>query len=160
MAYSKEEQKEYARNHYLKNKEKYIERAKSRYLSNKEGKAEYDKEYRAKNKDKINTKKSAYRKSSGKAGIWQAERRARKYSTNLLKGDEWNDFFIKEIYELRYLRSKETGIEWHVDHIIPLQGEVVSGFHVWYNLQLITAFHNISKSNSFRTKEVKCIITL
>lgn len=37
----------------------------------------------------------------------------------------------------------------HVDHEIPLQGELVSGLHVAENLQYLTGPENMSKGNSF-----------
>jgi hypothetical protein len=54
---------------------------------------------------------------------------------------------IKKIYTEAVLMEKETGIKYEVDHIIPLNGENVSGLHVHNNLQILTKLANINKTN-------------
>ena len=56
---------------------------------------------------------------------------------------------IEQAYELAALRTKMLGVAFEVDHILPLQGKLVSGLHVPENLQVIPATLNRAKSNSF-----------
>ena len=70
--------------------------------------------------------------------------KARRTPIWLTEDDKW---LIEEIYDVASQRTKMTGVEWHVDHAIPLRGRDISGLHVPYNLQVIPAALNLRKSN-------------
>lgn len=89
--------------------------------------------------------RNKYRKETGEV----AKRRASKLNRTPLWLSEDDLWFIKEIYSLRKLREEMTGVKWHVDHIVPLNGKNVSGLHVHWNLQLLTASENIRKGSNF-----------
>ena len=76
----------------------------------------------------------------------------RKYKANKLQRiPPWlsnSQFCDIEIYYKKARKlSKLTGVQHHVDHIIPLLGKNVCGLHVPWNLQILTASQNCSKSN-------------
>lgn len=57
------------------------------------------------------------------------------------------EFVITEAYKLSKERAKETGIYWHVDHMILLNAKKVNGLHCAENIQVIPEKMNLEKNN-------------
>lgn len=83
------------------------------------------------------------------AAAYEAARRAVKLQRTPAWLTDIDKERIQNEYKLAALQTKLTGEPWHVDHIIPLQGELVSGLHVPSNLRAIRGKENLSKSNNF-----------
>lgn len=54
---------------------------------------------------------------------------------------------ISDIYRRCAELTRSTGLEHHVDHVVPLRGKYVCGLHVESNLQIILARENLRKGN-------------
>ena len=60
----------------------------------------------------------------------------------------WADLDAIEAVYIRARRmSGDRPGSYHVDHIIPLQGRLISGLHIANNLRIIPARYNLKKSN-------------
>ena len=118
--------------YYAEHREKALHDAKLSYHANRLEWRERNKKWHKENKARVNARiaKRNYLKTRA-TPLWA------------------KDDAIKEIYRLAETLSKETGIEHHVDHIIPLKHDLVCGLHVETNLQVIPAIENLRKKNKF-----------
>lgn len=102
------------------------------------------------NKEKFRIRYRAWdRANQHKKNARCAKRRAEKLKRTPLWLTKNQLEEIAKIYKLAKEKTKLTGIEHHVDHIIPLQGKKVSGLHVSWNLRIVTATENMIKGNRY-----------
>tara|TARA_R110002096_G_C14086604_1_gene677180 strand:- start:51 stop:509 length:459 start_codon:yes stop_codon:yes gene_type:complete len=137
--------------YYNENKMSILAKRKIYYEDNKESVSEKGKAWYEVNKEKAAIKyKTWCQANPEKRNASNAKRRAAK----LQRTPNWiSSAHLKEIetfYMLSKWYEKATGLKHHVDHIVPLQGDLVSGLHVPWNLQVITAAENCSKNNVYR----------
>ena len=79
----------------------------------------------------------------------RAERRAAQLERTPVWLTEGHKADILSMYSLAKKLGDLCGIEYEVDHIVPLQGSAVSGLHVPWNLQILTKTSNRRKGNRF-----------
>jgi hypothetical protein len=117
------------------NKEKIIANKRAAYLATREANLAQKREYRQANKGKINFLCSMRKKVvKQRTPIWLS-------SFDRLK--------IKCYYSVAAMLARNNKEPWHVDHIVPLQGKLVSGLHVPNNLQFLRGVDNVRKKNKF-----------
>ena len=145
--------KVYSRSYYEANKDKKKAYSKAYREANKEKILAQAKAYYEANKDEILAKNKVYSRAYYEANSAKYIERAtfRKKLLNELQRPSWyNSKLVNNIYNKCHKLNKIAGfIKYHVDHIVPLQGNNVSGLHVQGNLQIILASANLSKSNKF-----------
>ena len=140
-------EKQRRKSYYEENKEHTLQQAKEWHESNRESETARMKKYRKENRGAVLNAQKAWR---DKNPAVMAHHDSKRRSARLQRTPSWaNDQLIAAYYMEAKRLEELTGIKFHVDHIIPLQGELVSGLHVETNLQLLPAHENMGKSNSF-----------
>ena len=124
---------------YARNKDKMKEAARKYYHEHKKER----KEYLERNKKSIQKRHKKYKQKHKEAYVGYAATTKANRLNRIPKWQSENEAkLIKSFYE-----KCPNGME--VDHIIPLQGKSVSGFHVLKNLQYLTPEENRKKGNKF-----------
>lgn len=112
----------------------------SKEKRNSHTKREYDAKYHRENWHRIYNPEKAY--------IRYTEYRARlKSALPIWYKQEAKQ--IRSLYREAKRLTEDTGVQHHVDHIVPLSGEAVCGLHCFANLQVIPAINNLRKGNKF-----------
>ena len=112
------------------------EKRNKEYVQNLESERQARREYYSENKDAYYARKAKRRASL-------LNRTPKWLSASDLKT-------MSSIYARCSLLNKQSSEKYEVDHIVPLQGETVSGLHVPWNLQIIPMFENRSKGNKLK----------
>ena len=124
-----------------------------RYRDSEQGK-ETTKQYESSPQGKENRKNATKKYEQTLAGYLVkrttvAKRRAARLQRTPAWITDFDKLKIKCVHSIAAMLTRENKEPWHVDHIIPLQGEFVSGLHVPSNLQVMRGVDNASKRNAF-----------
>ena len=159
--------KSMTKRYYEKNRETLILKSRRDYLERVSSDAEfsrntyrkrisYFKKYYQDNRVLVLKKSQAYRKLNPHLS---AATLAKRRATKRFATPAWvNHSEIVAVYKERVEIQELFGEPFEVDHIIPLQGEVVVGLHVPWNLRVISRKENRVKQNKFDQKHARAII--
>lgn len=107
--------------------------------------AEAAKRYAA-NAEKCNARMAEWRATNPeKVNAVNAKRRAAKLQAYPAWLSAQQVRAMRLVYAEAVRRTKETGVIYHVDHIVPLLGKNVRGLHVPWNLRVLSATDNCLK---------------
>lgn len=137
--------------HYQENQDVCIARSRIWREENHYAVLERERMYREKNREFRRNNSARWRKENhSRSRAHESKRRAAKRQAIPSWYSEFDEFVFQQAYELAALRQQETGIEWHIDHMIPLRARKCCGLHCADNIQVIPAEMNLEKSNKMQ----------
>lgn len=132
------------------NKERHAQLNKDNYARNREARLAVNRAWREANPQRMRAAELAWKSQNPhRVTAYAAKRRAAalQRTPNWLTSEEVTR--IEALYAEARRLTAATGVPYEVDHIIPLQGKLVSGLHVFANLQVLPMAENRSKCNSW-----------
>lgn len=134
--------------HYNNNKDAILAKNKQYRQSHGESILANKRKYRNENREKIREFARKYAKSDRQRNpAKHATKAARRRLLVKQAIPTWADlsainglYFLSDIF-------KRAGVILHVDHVVPINSDIVCGLHCEANLQLLPAFENTSKGN-------------
>lgn len=159
-----EARKAYQKAYAQRNREKAYQKVKEWRAANPEKKLEQDRRYAEKYPEKLVAKTQRWRAKNPQSAADFSRKTRQKHAARVLANKakyraaklqatpQWLNkghwFEIGCVYLYRDA-LKRVGLDYHVDHIVPLQGKKVSGLHVPENLQVLPADMNRLKNNHY-----------
>lgn len=125
----------------------HCKECRSKYYSSMYNSVKRKKAYLSKHKQEKEARKDYYKRNKEDYFIRKAQRRAKTLQATPKWYNEFDKFVLSEAYRLCKLREESTGVQWEVDHIVPLISDKVCGLHWHANWQVITRYENRSKGN-------------
>ena len=166
---NKERVAEVTREYYVKNRDQKLAKSHERYVANREKLIRDRRDFRIRNIDDERRKMREYCAKNILMFLAKNSRRRALMKSVVHSFDhEFMSLVEIEAYDLAKIRSGLTGLNWHVDHIVPLVSPkrhslnggavpprgfcgplfpIVQGFHNEWNLAVIPASSNLTKSN-------------
>lgn len=139
----------YSRHQYESSRDKVLNRQRERYAADPKAKLARNRAWAEVNRKSRRASSKRLREARPELfATHAARRRAAKLQRSVAWFGEFDEFVTLEAAALAARRRALTGLDWAVDHMLPLRGREVSGLHCAQNLQVIPRALNGRKRNT------------